>query len=144
MIGHDALDVGDGGQGLPRLLDRVEVGHVGHGAAGVEVGEDHRLVVAGEDVGRLGHEVDAAEHDVLGRRVGGQAGQAEGVAPGVGPAHDLVALVVVAEDEEPVAERGLGRADPRAPAVPGVAAVYRSGSAPCIRSMWVTSDGGLR
>ena len=45
--------------------------------------------------------------------VGGEAGEAEGVAPGVGPAHDLVALVVVAEDDEPLAERGAGRADPR-------------------------------
>ena len=95
---------------LPRLLDRLEVGHVGHGAAGVEVGQDHLLVVAGQDVGRLGHEVDAAEHHVLGLAVvRGQPGQAEAVAPGVGPAHHLVALVVVAEDQQPRAERGLGR-----------------------------------
>ena len=44
---------------------------------------------------------------------GGDAGQAEGVAPGVGPAHHLVPLVVVPEDEQPGAERGLGRADHR-------------------------------
>ena len=49
---------------VPRLLDLVDVGHVGHRAAGVEVGEDHLLVVGGEHVGRLGHEVDAAEDDV--------------------------------------------------------------------------------
>ena len=56
---------------------------------------------AGEDVGRLGHEVHAAEDDVVGLGVLlGEHGQAERVAPGVGPAHDLVALVVVAEDEE--------------------------------------------
>ena len=109
----DAIDVGDAGDGVPRLLDGFEVGHVGHGAAGVEVGEDHLLVVGGQDVGRLGHEMDAAEHDVVGVAVvGGQAGQPEGVASGVGPAHDLVALVVVAEDQEAGAEGGLGRADP--------------------------------
>ena len=86
---------------LPRLLDLVEVGHVGHRAAGVEVGEDDLLVVAGEDVGRLGHEVHAAEHDVLGLgALLGEDRQPERVAPGVGPAHDLVALVVVAEDED--------------------------------------------
>ena len=51
--------------------------------------------------------------------VGRQPRQPEGVAPGVGPAHDLVPLVVVAEDEQPIAERGLGRADPRRPARPG-------------------------
>ena len=66
MIGHEPLDVGDPAELLPRLLDLVEVGHVGHRAAGVEVGEDHLLVVAGEDVGRLGHEVHAAEDDVVG------------------------------------------------------------------------------
>src|SRR3712207_8593038 len=45
--------------------------------------------------------VDTAEDDVVGGVVfGGQAGEAEGVAPGVGPAHDVVALVVVAEDHQ--------------------------------------------
>jgi hypothetical protein len=57
-------------------------------------------VVAGEDVGGLGHEVHAAEDDEL--RLGpllGEHRQPEGVATGVRPAHDLVPLVVVAEDE---------------------------------------------
>jgi hypothetical protein len=71
------------------------------------------LVSGGEDVGRLGHEVHAAEHDVVGGGVGrGKLGEAERVAPGVGPAHDLVALVVVAEDEDALAEGGLGGGDP--------------------------------
>ena len=104
------IDVGDPGQGVPRLLHRVDVGHVGHGAAGVQVGQDDLLVVAGEDVGRLGHEVDAAEDDELGLRlVGGDPGQPERVAPGIRPRHHLVALVVVAEDDHPGAEVGLGR-----------------------------------
>ena len=91
---------------LPALLDLVDVGHVGHRAAGVEVGEDHALVVGGEDVGRLGHEVHAAEDDVGGAGVvGRELGQLERVAAGVGPADDLGALVVVAEDQEPLAER---------------------------------------
>ena len=73
-------------EGLPRLLDLVEVGHVGHRAAGVQVGEDHLLVVAGEDVGRLGHEVHAAEDDVVGLRPFlGQPDEPERVTPGVGP-----------------------------------------------------------
>ena len=66
---------------------------------------------AGEDVGALGHEVHAAEHDELrvgpGRRL---AGQLERVAGHVGELDDLVALVVVAEHEHPVAERRLGGA----------------------------------
>jgi len=78
------------------------------------------LVSAGEDVGRLGHEVDAAEDD--GGRlvvVGGESGELERVTPGVGPLDDFVALVVVPEDEELRSERGLGRADPRVELVGG-------------------------
>ena len=109
---HDPVDVGDGRERLPALLDLVEVGHVGHGAPGVEVGEDHPLVVAGEDVGRLRHEVDAAEDDVGGAvGVGREPGEVERVAAGVGPADDLVALVVVAEDDQAVAQGLLGSAD---------------------------------
>ena len=63
----------------------------------------------GEDVGRLGHEVHAAEDDELGvgpRR--GVPGELERVAGDVGELDDLVALVVVPEHEHPVAERLLG------------------------------------
>ena len=123
MIGHDAVDRGDRRDLVPRLFDLVDVGHVGHRAAGVEVGEDHPLVVGGEHVGRLGHEVHAAEHDV-GRLVvvRGEPGELERVADRVGPADHLVALVVVAEDEEPVAERALW---PRRSATTSSSAVAR-------------------
>ena len=68
---------------------------------------------AGQDVGRLGHEVDAAEHDVLGvAALGRDPREPEGVAPDVGPAHHVVALVVVAEDQEPGPEPFLGGTDP--------------------------------
>ena len=69
-MGTTRLDVGDPGQLLPGLLHLVDVGHVGHGAAGVEVGQEHLLVVPGQDVGRLGHEVHAAEDDELGLGAG--------------------------------------------------------------------------
>ncbi len=109
---HHPVDVHHAGQRLPGLADLVDVRHVGHRAARVDVGEDHALVIGGQDVGRLGHEVDAAEHDVRRlRALLGQHGEPVGVAAGVGPADDLVALVVVAEDEQAVAERGLGRRD---------------------------------
>ncbi len=94
---------------LPRLLDLDQPGHVGHRAAGRQVGQDHLLVVAGEDVGRLGHEVDAAEDDELGLGPGRcLAGELERVAGDVGELDDLVALVVVAEHERALAERGAG------------------------------------
>ena len=68
----------------------------------------------GQDVRGLGHEVHAAEDDVLGLRPGGRVpGQLEGVAGDVGELDDLVALVVVAEDEDLVAELLLGRAGAR-------------------------------
>ena len=66
-------------------------------------------MVGGEDVGRLGHEVHAAEHDEVGLGpLLREHRQPVRVAAGVGPPHDLVALVVVAEDEDAVAERRPG------------------------------------
>ena len=65
-----------------------------------------------EDVGALGHEVDAAEEDVLGvAATGGLLRELEGVAAEVGELDDLVALVVVAEDDELLAELPLQRPD---------------------------------
>ena len=58
-----------------------------------------------EDVGALRHEVDAAEDDVVRPRIARRPlRQLEGVAALVGEADDVVALVVVAEDDEPLAE----------------------------------------
>ena len=80
--------------------------------AGGEVGQDHGLVGTGEDVGALGHEVDAAEEDELGVLAGGGfAAELEGVAAEVGELDDVVALVVVAEDDEAVAEEATGAVD---------------------------------
>jgi len=50
------------------LFDSLDVGHVGHRAAGIQVGEQHLLVGLGEDVGRFGHEVHAAKDDEVGLR----------------------------------------------------------------------------
>ncbi len=71
-------------------------------------------MVGREDVGGLRHEVDTAEDDELGVvLLLREHRQAERVASCVGPSHHFLALVVVAEDEEPGTEGGLGRADPR-------------------------------
>ncbi len=64
---------------------------------GLEVGKQHRLV-GGEDRGRLGHEVHAAEQDDVGVGGCGLAGKTEGVADVVGDVLDLGDLVVVGED----------------------------------------------
>ncbi len=98
----------------PRLLHLVDVGHVSHGASCVQIRQDHPLVVRGQDIGSLGHEVDAAEDDGVGLVViGGPLGELERVAPQVGPPDDLGPLVVVAEDQESFAEGALRGLDPR-------------------------------
>ena len=71
-------------------------------------------MVGGQHVGRFGHEVHAAEHDV-GRAVvvSGEPGELEGVADRVGPTDHLVPLVVVTEDHQSVSERVLRGRDAR-------------------------------
>ena len=53
----------------PADLELIGRRHVGHRAAGGEVRQDDLLVRHRQDVGALGHEVHAAEHDVVGVRV---------------------------------------------------------------------------
>ncbi len=106
-------DVGYAGVGedVPALGDLLGGGHVGHRTAGGEVRQDDLLGRAGQDVRGLGHEVHAAEDDELGLRAGGGvAGELERVAGDVRELDHLVALVVVAEDEDALAQRGLGLA----------------------------------
>ena len=106
-VGDGYDDVGDPcvGQRVPGVLDLGQPRHVHHGAACSEVGEHHLLLRPGQDVGRLGHEVHAAEDDVLRLRSGGRvAGQLERVAGHVRERDHLVALVVVTEHEHPLLE----------------------------------------
>ena len=67
-----------------------------------------------KDVGALGHEVDAAEHDELGlaARRGG-TGQLQRVADIVGELDHLIALIVMAENDDAVTERFLCFGNPR-------------------------------
>ena len=97
---------------LPGALDVGDGGHLGHGAAGAEVGKEHGLVRPGQHRGGLGHEMDAAEDDVTGLGLGrGLLAQAEGIAAKVAQVHDGLALIVVGEDEELGAEPALVLAD---------------------------------
>ena len=97
---------------IPAFLHLVDVCHVGHGAAGGQVGQGHTLFGGGEDIGGFSHEVHAAEHDMVGvRAFGGVLGQLEGVAHKVGMLDDFVTLVEVAEDQQFGAETLLGVGD---------------------------------
>ena len=69
-------------------------------------------MVPGKDAGRLRHEVDAAEDNVVGLRTGCRfLAEQEGVALEVGVLDDLLALVVVAQDGHTVAQGAAGNPD---------------------------------
>ena len=127
---HDVGDVEHFGQLLPAVLDLFDGGHVGHRTAGLHVGQDDRHPLAaaahdllgtiGQDVGRFGHEVYAAEGNrpalFFGR---GQGGQLIAVAAEVGQGDHLVLLVMVPQDQEPPAHAGADLADPFAEDIAG-------------------------
>ena len=113
------VDVGDGNDGGvaehllqigPALFELIRRGHVGHRTAGGEIGQDHLLVRAAQDVGTLGHEVHAAKHDELGvGMLAHLAGKLVGIADVVGELDHFVALIVVTEDHQAAAEGRFGR-----------------------------------
>ena len=99
---------------FPADFELIDRGHVGHRTAGREIGQHHLLVRRAENVRALRHEVDAAEHDVVGLVArGGGLRQLQRIADDVGKLDDFVALVMVAENDEARAERGLGLRDAR-------------------------------
>ena len=63
--GHDGLfHRNDSSQHLPTLIDLLDGRHVRHGTACCHVRKNHRLFGAAQDVGGLGHEVNAAKDDI--------------------------------------------------------------------------------
>ena len=99
--GGNVVGVDDVGEVLPGGLDRFEVGHVGHAAPGGQIGEVNLDIVAREDIGCFGHEVDAAKHDrAAGLAVGGELAQLEAVSPEIGEPDDLVLLIMVSQNQE--------------------------------------------
>ena len=72
--------------------------HVGHGAAGADLGQQHGLV-RGEDGGAFGHEMDAAEHDHIMIGLCRGAGKFERIAGDVGDVLDLGPLIIVGQDD---------------------------------------------
>ena len=94
----------------PADLELIGRRHVGHRTAGGQIRKDDLLVRHREDVRALGHEVHAAEHDVIGARMLGDCvGELERVAGVIRELDDFVALVVMAQDHEAFAEGGARR-----------------------------------
>jgi hypothetical protein len=97
----DPLPPGQACEFLQCRRDGGLVSHVGHRAPGQEVRDADRLRGPGEDVGRLGHEVDPAEHDEAGvLEQAGLLGELQAVADEIGQCDDLVGLIVVTEDAQ--------------------------------------------
>ena len=84
---------------LPGVFHLADLGHVGHGAAGVEVGKNHGLPGARQDVGAFRHEMHAAEDDVAAFGLRGHLRKAIGIAAIIGETHHFIALIVMTEDD---------------------------------------------
>ena len=85
---------------FPTVFDLADLSHICHGASGVEVGKDDRLVV-GEDVSALGHEVDAAKENVFCVGSGGGVLRELIAVPGeIGEPKHLVTLIVVTKKND--------------------------------------------
>jgi hypothetical protein len=70
---------------------------VGQGASGLQIRQQHRFGGI-ENLGRLGHEVHAAEHDYSGVGAGGFAGQLERIADEISDVLNRLILVIVRQD----------------------------------------------
>ena len=86
-----------GHQRIPAVLHLADLGHVGHRTPSIQVRQKYLLIAAPEDVGALGHEMDAAEDDILALGLSGDLRQLVGISSHVGEADHLIALVVMAE-----------------------------------------------
>ena len=116
LNGHCRVDVGHGNDRsdahllelCPAHLELLWIRHVGHRAAGGQVGQNHLLVRRGMNIGAFGHEVNAAEDDEVGVGVTTHLlGQLVRVPSVVGELDDLVALVVMTQYDEAPTQSGL-------------------------------------
>jgi hypothetical protein len=71
------------------------------------------LIGAAQHIGGFRHEVDAAKHDIgpIGTLLG-HLRENQGVAAKIGMLNHFIALIIMAENHHPVAERPFGRAGP--------------------------------
>ena len=108
--GRNVIGVDELAHLLPSGLDLFDGGHVGHRTAGGHVGEHHGDALAipggqlcglvGQDVGRFGHEVHAAEGDGPAiAAIGRHFAELVAISPQVRQRDHFVLLVVMAQDQ---------------------------------------------
>ena len=95
-----------------RVLDLIDRRHVRHRTSGTEVGQDDTLMVFAKDIGRFGHEMNAAEDDIFGLGLRRHYRKLVAVARQIGVADNVVALVMMAENDDALAQFLAGRLDP--------------------------------
>ncbi len=127
---------------IPAIFDLADLGHVGHRAACVQVRQNHLLPWAAKDVGGLRHKVHAAEDHVL--RVGPCCNLRElvTVASDVGKPNHLIALVVMAQQNDVGSQFGASRGDACVHGVVGLRkiVVQRAGFCDILRNGFSRSD----
>ena len=90
----------------PAGFHLADVGHIGHGATGVQVGQDDNLMFAAKNVCAFGHKVNAAKDDVAALGLRSLEGELEGVTAKIGKLDNFVALVVMAQNHDVFAQAG--------------------------------------
>ena len=123
---HNLLRREAGGhQRIPAVFDLPNLRHVGHRAAGVQVGQNHllacsrRIVGTAQHVGALRHKVHAAKDEILRLGLGRDFGELVGVAGEIRKTDHFIALIVVAEQNRALAELRARRRNPLIHAVVG-------------------------
>ena len=112
MIGSDAASLVIGQSKIDELLPGVfhlgNLGHVGHGAPGIQIGQHDRLSWPRQYVGAFRHEVHAAEDDVPAHGLRRHLRKAIGIATAIGEAHDFIALIMMTKNDALAAQGSFG------------------------------------
>src|SRR6266446_5916503 len=109
--GDDLARIEKRRQLAPAGFHLADVGHIGHGATGVQVGKNNHLVLTAKNVGALGHKVYAAEDNIAAFGLRSLEGELEGVTTEIGELDDFVALVVMAQNHDILAQAGFCGSD---------------------------------
>ena len=96
---------------IPALFHLFNRRHIRHGTTGRHVGKNDRLIGPAQHIGGFRHEVHAAEHHIgpIGTLFS-DLGKNQGVATKIGMLNDFIALIIMAENHDLLAERSFGRA----------------------------------